>query len=79
MIRRTLFLMTAALLLATGVASTALGAPTAEQKCQQARAQAWGKYQACVENVAGKVYAGTAPDPFNQPGKLEESLERRGK
>ena len=51
MIRRSLFLMTAGLLLTMGVASMARAVPTPEDKCQASRFEAAGKYAACQQNA----------------------------
>jgi len=45
-------------------AGTTLGAPTAEQNCQKARAQAWGKYHRCIQTVVAKLYGASVFDHF---------------
>ena len=59
MIRRTLFLLTATLLLATGVASAE---PTPEQKCEIAKNKAAAKKDVCLMAQDNKVIAGKTPN-----------------
>ena len=59
MIRRTLFLLTATLLLATGVASAAL---TVQQKCEIAKNNASKAKYACLTTQHRKVIAGLTPN-----------------
>ena len=61
---RSRFVVEAVACLALLWAGAALATPTAEEKCQLARYQAWGVYLACQANAEGKFEAGLGvPDP----------------